>query len=213
MAVKFTRQRYSEWAKGTHGGFDYTPWRRSLDPKQRLLVIYLGLGMFGALLFIVHSLGMTQPIRWEESAREGRAVVLKKGVHGEGTPQERYDLTVEVEVPEAGTEKQDPGGATGAVRLVDRPVVDKAGWDLVEEGTRIAVTYVTNERRSRVRVLAISVDAAIEPLGESAENAESGEGGETDPSAEPAVLPPEGQTSPGALPEPDTPLKDHPTAP
>lgn len=203
VAVKFVRKSFREDAKGTHGGFDRTPWYRSMNPKQRLLVIYLGVGMFAAILFIFHNLDVMKPVHWEDP-REGEAVILEKAVRAEGTPQERHYLTVAVAIPAGGGEEQEPAED---LHLVDRLAVDKAGWELAEEGRSIRVTYVTNDRRSRVRVLAISIDAEIHPLGEGDES------GETYPPPEPAVQPPEGQTSPGASPEPDTPVKEHPPAP
>ena len=140
MGVKYKRTSYRDAAHGRGHAPPVIRWRfRRLTLRQRLLVIYIGIGAF-ALLLLFHHI-KAGPGQFEgQPELTGRAVVTYKRAFDEGTPRARYALQVEVELPDGRT---CPSLAS----------TDAESWTALAEGQTVGVRYQLNRRGTRVRVL------------------------------------------------------------
>ena len=136
MAVKYVRGD----EPGTSGMLDEPvgPVRRltRLDPKKRLVVIYLGLMGFAMLLVLTRMLSTPTQFGGRPVER-GEGVIVEKEVHGEG--ESVYFFLIKVLVGEG-----DPLVAYGRT--------DGETFDRIEKGDRIGVLYQTNRKKTEIRI-------------------------------------------------------------
>lgn len=141
VGVKFQRERFTERARGTHGRFGSVLGERPITPRQRLLIIYLGLIVATIILFVFHIMGTAGPGPGG-GLREGTATVIEK--HVEEGPPARYFLVLRINVPTADDEP---------VRTLDTLVpTDAASWRRVGPGDELTVSYVLDRRGTRAYV-------------------------------------------------------------
>ena len=93
MAVKFKRDDFLDNAAGSHWGFTTVRWRRARDPKQRLLIIYIGVAGMLVAIFVVRSAGFMDRGLWL-APQEGVGVVVDKRILDEDSSAPHYSLVV-----------------------------------------------------------------------------------------------------------------------
>lgn len=163
MAVKFKRDDLLDNAAGTHGRFNTVRWRRARDPKQRLLIIYIGVAGMLVAIFVVRSAGFMQRGLWL-APQEGIGVVVDKRILDGDSSEPHYYLVVGLatEPPfdeQAGSdgETASPGESSEHSLLVDHVLVDEASWNLVETGTPVSIRFRVDESRHRISISSITM--------------------------------------------------------
>lgn len=155
MAIKFQREG------GAEPGDKYTV-RRGMfgnDPKRRLMVIYLGLGIMWTALLAFHFLSGSRMNRWLPE-RMGDGEIIEQYIEDEGGARPRYLVHVEVDVPAAAPteaayvreDAEDRGRLIGALQLGDDVDTDIVSWESVSPGTAVRVSYQINMQRSRIAI-------------------------------------------------------------
>lgn len=171
MALKYVRKGFREEARGTHGGFSILHRRAQLDPKQRLLIIYLGVAAVLAGVMVVNALAFNRQTQWRET-QEGEGVILEKKRLKSFRGTWAHFIAVRVDVileesqdPESSQEGE---GMAGLVQLVaENVVVDAESWEHVDEGSPVWVTFQVDTRGKRARVLSLVLrELAEEGTGE-----------------------------------------------
>jgi len=149
MAIKYTREGYRHREPGdAERRFLARP--RPVNPRQRLLIIYIGLGAAALVLFFFH-LAFERPAEWRE-IRESVGMISAKGVLDENTPNPTYylDITVTAEYSEAGP-------------LTERVRTSRTEWEQFEEGQQLVVLYRLGRSGQEIRI------SSITPLSDSHE--------------------------------------------
>ena len=148
MAVKYVRGDES----GTSGMLEEPmgPLRRltRLDPKKRLVIIYLGLMGFAMLLVLTRMVSTPTQFGGRPVER-GEGVIVEKEVHGEG--ESAYFFLIEVSLPDGET-------------LVAYGRTDAETFERLEEGDRIGVLYQTNRKKTQIRVRETGLVALPPPI-------------------------------------------------
>ena len=163
MAIKYRREGRTHSALGTHNRYEVRSRFRFRDARQRLLVIYIGIGIFSIFLLAFHFITQRVMTEWLPK-QEGTGRVLEKRVEGEGTPDQLYWLVVEVSVPPADVEQAtfaqkdapDRDAASGALMLTGEVAVSEVDWRNVLPETVLRVEYRINAERTEVRIEGLS---------------------------------------------------------
>ena len=163
MAVKFRRDDFRDSAAGSHGGFTTVRWRRARDPKQRLLIIYIGVAGMLIAIFVVRSAGFMHRGLWG-APQDGVGVVVDKRILGEDSSEPNYYLVVGLatEPPldgQTGSEGEtaSPGESSEHSLLVDHVRVDEASWNLVETGTAVSIRFRLDDTRQSISITSITM--------------------------------------------------------
>ena len=119
-----------------------------LDPKKRLMVIYLGL-MGLAMLLVLTRIFSTPTQFGGRPVERGEGVIVKKEARGEDEPA--YFFLIEVVLPDGET--QASYGRT-----------DAETFERLEEGDRIGVLYQTNRRKTQIRIVETGMVALPPPI-------------------------------------------------
>jgi len=119
-----------------------------LEPKKRLLIIYLGLMGFAMLLVLTKIVSTPTQFAGRPMER-GEGVILKKEVRGEAEPG--YFFEIEVSLPDAGS-------------VVAYGRTDAETFEGLEEGDRIGVLYQTNRRGTELRIRETGLVALPPPI-------------------------------------------------
>jgi len=119
-----------------------------LDPKKRLVIIYLGLTGLAMLLLLTHMFSTPTQFGGRPVER-GEGVIVGKEARGEGVPA--YFFAIKVLLPEG-----DP--------LVAYGHTDAETFERLEKGDRIGVLYQTNRRKSEIRIREIGLVALPPPI-------------------------------------------------
>ena len=180
MAVKFRRDDFRDTAAGSHGRFTTVRWRRARDPKQRLLIIYIGVAGMLIAIFVVRSAGFMHRGLWL-APQEGVGVVVDKRILGEDSSEPHYYLVVGLAAGPAldgqtGSEGEtaSPGEYSEQSLLVDHVLVDEASWNLVETGTAVSITFRLDDSQRRISIDSITMlDTYSDDLEGSFEGADS----------------------------------------
>lgn len=144
MATKYGRGGFGKNAS-SQSSEAARPARRALDPKRRLLYIYIGILVFCVLMLVFHGLGLQHSLALLPP-EEGMGVVAARTiVDGE------FFVTVEVEVPES--EASDAQVKT----LADNVRVPQESHVLVEVGETLRVVYQLNQDRTALIVRELSL--------------------------------------------------------
>ena len=119
-----------------------------LDPKKRLVVIYLGLMGLAMLLLLTHMFSVPTQFGGQPVER-GEGVIVKKEVHDEG--ESAHFFLIKVSLPEG-----DPLVAYGRT--------DAETFERLEEGDRIGVLYQTNRKKTQIRIRETGLVALPPPI-------------------------------------------------
>jgi len=146
---KYVRQDFREYASGTHGRFaSGLRGRRSLDPRQRLLAIYVGLLGAAVVLFVFHAVDPFNARR-QPTLRRGQGTVVRKIVKDEGTPRAAYYIEIGVHTEDGRT-------------LSDMVPVDEESWARTAAGETVDVEYHMVRQGSVIRVTKIRAEQGSE---------------------------------------------------
>lgn len=166
MTVKYVR-RGAEDDRG-YGANRYEVQRRlgPSNPRQRLLVIYIGIGVMSIILLLYHLLSTGQTRRWLPERRGEAVVVGKDRLQGGGKADDRYTLDLRVFVPEASMEETslvpedapDRATLTGPLEFVETVETRPEDWTAVSVGTRLGATYEITPMRDRIRIRGLDLD-------------------------------------------------------
>lgn len=119
-----------------------------LDPKKRLIIIYLGLMGLAMLLLLTHMFSTPTQFGGRPVER-GEGVIVKKEARGEGEPA--YFFLIKVLLAEG-----DPLVAYGRT--------DAETFERLEEGDRIGVLYQTNRKKTQIRIRETGLVALPPPV-------------------------------------------------
>lgn len=152
MAVKYRREGLRQRAAGSHGMFDRVP-RRTLNQKQRLLIIYIGILVFCGMMLASHLMGLGITANDSGPATGIGRVTAKRIAEG---PDPQYFVSVSVPVA------SESGDAP--VTLIGEAQVPKASYDSVEVGTPLTVVYERSGPDSLFVVGLSQVETPPEPV-------------------------------------------------
>ena len=149
MATKYTRESKLGGVRGRVAA-QPGPLRvfGRMPPRQRLTVIYAGLGCFAVLLLLYHSLAGPSQFAGRP-IEKGEGVVVEKRI--ESTAEPTYTLVVKVKLDDDFAPPE--------------PVnTDAETWTQLAEGDRVAVIYQINRAQTRVRLREVGRIALQEPI-------------------------------------------------
>lgn len=147
MTVKYGRNGFRGAAAGTHGHTGRLA-GRSLEPKRRLLYIYIGILLFCLLMLLFQGLGLQDSLALRPE-QEGIGIVSAKDEH-----LGQYVVTVDLVPPDAA----DPAPLRGEAR------VPKDSFDSVAVGDPLHVVYQLNQKGTAIVVRALrAVPEAPDP--------------------------------------------------
>lgn len=149
MATKFVRETIEERAKGAHHASDNDPRKRGPSLRQRLIIIYFGIGVFTIVMFAAIVTGV-MPVDGWGPAKDGTAVVVEKTRRADRPGDRSRILTLKV------TATDGPPGQEWTAQVA----TDPESWNRVEVDDRLDVTYQVNRSGTAVRVLEIFPAAA-----------------------------------------------------
>ncbi len=142
MATKYGRGGFRHAAAGTHGHTN-RPVRRTLELKQRLLLIYIGILVFCVLILVFHGLGLQESLALDSPQTAMGTVTAKSD---EGGAQV---VTVQVEIP------RPPEAGPGVDVLSESVRVTADSFQQVKVGDPIRVEFQVNRTRTYIRVLSL----------------------------------------------------------
>ncbi|MCH7959841.1 MAG: hypothetical protein IID08_06910 [Candidatus Hydrogenedentes bacterium] len=152
MAVKYVRKGYRKPTTEAHrrampgiGGLQKT--------KQRLLVVYFGVGVLASMILVFQLLGIGRS-NVGTPVEQGEARIVGKSVVEEDTGEKRYFLDLRVEFVGLDADRTDSGERAPRF-LDDRVEVSGDAWKEFSEGETISVSYRIDRVRERLRVLSI----------------------------------------------------------
>lgn len=162
MAVKYVRDGYRKQTEREPR--DTMPGIGGLKKtKQRLLMVYLGVGVLASMILIFQLMEMGGSFGGR-TLEQGQARIVGKVVTEESGGNMRYYLDLRVELANA-----DPGemvsGDPAATVIDDRVEVSEAAWQSFGEGEAVLVSYKIDRKRARLTVqtlLSDSLDAGNE---------------------------------------------------
>ena len=156
MVVKYARKGYRKRDAGEHGRA--TPGIGGLQKtKQRLLVVYFGVGVLASMILIFQLLGIGRSIAGTP-VEQGEARIVGKQVVEEDTGENRYFLDLRVEFAGSNADQTD-SGERAPTFLDDRVEISEASWRGFSEGETVFVSYKIDRVRERLRVQSILSEA------------------------------------------------------
>lgn len=182
MAIKYRREGFHRRPLGAENRYEVRTRFTMKDPRRRLLLIYVGIGVASILLLASHYVLQSNRTDWLPE-RAGRGLVVEKRIQSEGTPDERFVLLIRVSVPPADAVEADllpPGQpdrerALGPLELTDDVPTTEEDWRSIAAGVPVRVRYRIDTRRTRVLVEAVEIES--EPSGSDT----PGQGPQSDP--------------------------------
>ena len=156
MAVKYVRKGYRKPTTGAHGRVP--PGIGGLQKtKQRLLVVYFGVGVLASMILVFQLLGIGRSIAGTP-VEQGEARIVGKPVVEEDTGKKRYFLDLRVEFVGLDADQAD-SGERAPTFLDDRVEVSVDAWKGFSEGETISVSSKIDRVRERLRVQSILSEA------------------------------------------------------
>lgn len=143
MAIKYRREGFRDATLGTPNRYDPRPPSRFKDPRQRLMVIYLGIGFVTILLLAYHFVSQSVATTWLPVRFEAGTVIEK------GTSADEYYVIVEV--------------AEGEALMRDRVIILESDWQLLQAGMVLGVEYRVTRDGSRMAVEELSFEDVDSP--------------------------------------------------
>lgn len=168
MAIKYVRSKPSESAPGTQGRFDRPMRDPETELKRKLILVYLGIIAFTGLIYVVHSMGLTESKAG--SSLESVGIVIEKAILNPDTPDIRYVVVVEVSPPEQARadalEPADPGEPSIPPSLLGQIETDEESWRIVETGLPVRVTYTMHHEGRSIRITQLALIPSSEAAGD-----------------------------------------------
>ncbi len=150
MPVKYRRPDFRESASGSHGRFNAAPGRRPLNPRQRLLIVYLGLCGFVVALLAFHAFNPFGRFRGQPTL-QGQAVIQAKKVIESDDEGPQYFLELRIET--------EPGAG-----LTDTVKIDAEHWRQFREDQQLFVTYQVSRSGTRAYIHALHPEQDETPM-------------------------------------------------
>ncbi len=173
MTVKYTRRTATEQAGHPPNRYEVQRRLGPSNPRHRLLVIYIGIGLVSIILLLYHLLSKDRTRQWLPERRGEAVVVDKDTIDSADGGETRYLLQLRLAVPAASAPEAAyvPEGTANRESIVGprafTEVVETTAddWASVDVGTRLGASYQITASRDRIRIR--SLDLAVgEPLDE-----------------------------------------------